>query len=98
MSASKPIFYVDGTILEGRSQMEHEDKLISRNLFDFLDCMQIAGRDSGKLTLVSKGIQNVLKEGKELSGGTSESKISEFESFIGSSAPCLLYTSPSPRD
>jgi len=78
MSASKPIFYVHGI---------HEDKLISRNWLDFLDCIQVARRDPEKLTLVSKGIQNVLKEVKELSGSTSESRISELESFIGSSAP-----------
>jgi len=49
--------------------------------------MQIAGRDPEKLTLVSKGIKNVFKEVKEFNGGTSESKMSELESFIGSSAP-----------
>ena len=49
--------------------------------------MQVARRDLEKLTLVSKRIQNVLKEVKELCGSTSECKISELESFIGSSAP-----------
>ena len=49
--------------------------------------MQITGRDSEKLTLVSKGIYSILKELKESNGGTSESKISKLESFIGSSAP-----------
>ncbi|KAJ8421311.1 hypothetical protein Cgig2_017157 [Carnegiea gigantea] len=53
----------------------------------FLDCMQIAGRDPKKLILFGKKIQNVLKELKELDGGTSESKMNELESFIGSSAP-----------
>ncbi|KAJ8421545.1 hypothetical protein Cgig2_028294 [Carnegiea gigantea] len=71
----------------GRSQMEREDKLISRNWLNFLDCMQEAGRDPEKLTIVSKGIQNVLKEVKDLDGATSESKISDLESFVGSSAP-----------
>jgi len=87
MSSRKPIFDVDGTILEGCSQMEHEDRLISKNWLDFLDCMQVAGRDPEKLTLVSKGIKNTLNEVKALSGSASESKISELESFIGSSAP-----------
>ncbi|KAJ8434787.1 hypothetical protein Cgig2_033737 [Carnegiea gigantea] len=87
MAASKPIFNVDGTPLEGRSQIEHENMLISRNWLEFLDCMQVAGRDPEKLIIVSKGIQNVLKEVKDFGGGTSESKISELESFIGSSAP-----------
>ena len=87
MAGSKPIFYVNGIILEGRSQIEHDDKLISRNWLDFLDCMQVAGRDPEKLTLISKGIKNVFREVKELNGGTSESKMSELESFIGSSAP-----------
>jgi len=45
MSSSKPIFDVDGNILNGRSQMEHEDKLISRNWLGFLDCMQVGSRD-----------------------------------------------------
>jgi len=49
--------------------------------------MQLVDRDLEKLNLVGKRIQNVLKEVKELNGGTSESKISELESFIGSSAP-----------
>ncbi|KAJ8444809.1 hypothetical protein Cgig2_034044 [Carnegiea gigantea] len=44
-------------------------------------------RDPEKLILVGKRIQNILKELKELDGGTSESKMSELESFIGSSAP-----------
>jgi len=87
MAASKPFYDVDGTLLEGRSQIEQEDKLISRNWLEFLDCMQMAGRDSEKLSLVSKAIHRVLTEMKELNGGTSESKISELESFIGSSAP-----------
>ena len=66
--------------------MEHKEKLISRNLLYFLDCMQVAGRDPEKLTIVSKGIKHILKEVKDLGGTTSESKISELKSFIGSSA------------
>ncbi|KAJ8432877.1 hypothetical protein Cgig2_021013 [Carnegiea gigantea] len=46
-----------------------------------------SGRRPEKAHLVSKGIHNILKELKESNGGTSESKISELESFIGSSAP-----------
>lgn len=84
MAASKPIFNVDGTLLEVRFQMQHEEKLISRNWLKFLDCMHMAGE---KLTIVSKGIQNVLKEVKDLVGTTSERKISDLESFIRSSAP-----------
>jgi len=87
MVASKPIFDVNGVLLERCSQMEHEDRLISNNWLDFLDCMQLTGRDPEKLSLVAKRVQNVLKELKELDGGISESKISELESFIGSSAP-----------
>ncbi|KAJ8446532.1 hypothetical protein Cgig2_027494 [Carnegiea gigantea] len=45
------------------------------------------GSDPDKLTLLGKRIQNIVKELKELDGGTSDSKISEFESFIGSSVP-----------
>ena len=87
MASSKPIFNVNHTLLEGCSQMMHKDKLISNNWVEFLECMRIAGRDPDKLTLVGKRIQNVVKELKELDGGTSESKISELESFIGSSVP-----------
>ncbi|KAJ8434660.1 hypothetical protein Cgig2_030046 [Carnegiea gigantea] len=79
MVASKPVFNIDGTLLEGHSQMEHKEKLVSRNWLDFLDCMQVAGRDPEKLTIVSKEV-------KDLGRTTSESKISELESFIGSSA------------
>ena len=82
MASSKPIFDVNGILLEGCSQMMHEDKLISNNWLEFLDCMRIVGRDSEKLTLVGKRIQNVVKELKELDSGISESKISELESFI----------------
>jgi len=49
--------------------------------------MKIAGRDPEMLTLTLKGISNVKKQVMELKGGTSESKIQELESFIGSSAP-----------
>jgi len=42
MPANKPIFDVDDTLLEGRSKIEQEDRLISRNCLDFLGCMQIA--------------------------------------------------------
>ena len=87
MVASKLIFNVNGILLEMCSQMENEDRLISNNWFAFLDCMQLAGRDPEKLNRVRKRIQNVLKELKELNAGTSESKISELESFIASSAP-----------
>jgi len=45
VAASKPFFDVHGTLLEGRSQIEQEDKSISRNWLEFLDCMQMAGRD-----------------------------------------------------
>ncbi|KAJ8425540.1 hypothetical protein Cgig2_033138 [Carnegiea gigantea] len=82
MASSKPIFNVNSTLLEGCSQMMHKDKLISNNWVEFLECI-----DPDKLTLVGKIIQNVVKELKEFDGGTSESKISEFESFIGSSVP-----------
>jgi len=85
-ASSKPIFDVNVILLEGCSQVMHEDRLISHNWLEFLDCMQIAGRDPKKLTLVGKRIQNVLKELKGLDGGASESKISELESFIGLSA------------
>jgi len=85
-ASSKPIFDVNGIVLEGCSQVMHEDRLILHNWLEFLDCMQIVGRDPEKLTLVGKRIENVLKELKELDGGISESKISELESFIGSSA------------
>ena len=54
MSSRKPTFDVDGTILEGCSQLEHEEKLISRNWLGLLDCMQVARSDPKKLTLVSK--------------------------------------------
>ena len=87
MAASKPVFDVDGTLLEGRSQIEQEDRLISKNWLDFLSCMQMAGRDLEKLTVISEGIHSVIKEMKELNGSASESKMSELESFIGSSAP-----------
>ena len=42
--------------------MKHEEKLISRNWLDFLDCMQVAESDPEKLTIVIKCIQNVLKK------------------------------------
>ncbi|KAJ8427587.1 hypothetical protein Cgig2_006651 [Carnegiea gigantea] len=72
MVGSKPIFDVNGIILEGHSQMEHEDKLILRNWLDFLDCTPVARRDLEMLILVSKGIQNILKEVKHLNDSTSE--------------------------
>ena len=46
IAAYKSIFDVDGTLLEGQSQIEQEDKLILRNWLDFLASMQMAGRDS----------------------------------------------------
>lgn len=67
--------------------MEHEDRLILNNWLDVFDYMQLAGRDPEKLSVIAQRIQNVLKELKELDGGTSESKISELESFIRSIAP-----------
>jgi len=84
----------------------HEDTLISHNWLELLDCMQlqegirlyaITRRDLKKLILVRKRIQNVLKELKELDGGTSESKISGLEPFIGSSAPVRIDILP-PKD
>ena len=44
-AAKKPIFSTDGTVLEGCSQTQHEDKLISDTWLEFMDCMEIAGRD-----------------------------------------------------
>ncbi|KAJ8421659.1 hypothetical protein Cgig2_000612 [Carnegiea gigantea] len=75
------------TLLEGRSQMVHKDNLISNYWIEFLECMQLAGRDPDKLTLIGKRTQKVVRELKELDGGISESKISELESLIGSSVP-----------
>jgi len=86
MTHAKPIFDVDGNVLEGYSQINHEDKLISDNWMEFLTCMEFARRDPKLLTLTLNGISNVKKQVMELKGGTSESKIQELESFIGSSA------------
>ena len=86
MAHSKPIFDMDGNVLEGCSQINHEDKLISDNWMEFLTCMEVAGRDPEMLTLTLNGISNVKKQVMELKGVTSESKIQELESFIGSSA------------
>jgi len=52
-ASNKPIFDVNGILLEGCSQVMHE--LISHNWLEFLDCMQIVGRDP----------QNSLLSGKE---------------------------------
>ena len=93
MAANKPIFAVDGTLLEGHSQMEHEDKLISRNWLEFLDCMQAAERDVEKLTLINQRICDASKEVKELYGNASASKMSGLESFIGSRLPIKLTSS-----
>ena len=49
--------------------------------------MQVARRDLEKLSLISRGIHNVLRELKELNGSTTESKMSELESFIGLNVP-----------
>ena len=87
MAHTKPIFDVDGNVLEGCSQINHEDKLISDNWMEFLTCMEVARRDTKILTLTLNGISNVRRQVMELKGGTSESKIQELESFIGSSAP-----------
>jgi len=87
MAAYKLIFDVDGTFLEGRSQIEQEDRLISRNWLYFLGCMQMAGREPKKLTVISKEIHSIMKEMKELNGSASESKMTELELFIGSSVP-----------
>ena len=60
-----------------------------------MDCMQVAGRVPEKLTLISKGIQHVLKEVKDLNDSTNEGKMRELESFIGSSAPDQIDILPS---
>jgi len=86
MAHIKPIFDVDGNVLEGCSQINHEDKLIYDNWMEFLMCMGFAGRNPEMLTLTLNGISNVKKQVMELKGGISESKIQELESFIGSSA------------
>ncbi|KAJ8419939.1 hypothetical protein Cgig2_014443 [Carnegiea gigantea] len=75
MASSKLIFDVNDILLYGCSQMEQDGKLISNNWLEFLDCMQIVGRDPKKLALVGKRIQYVLKELKELNGGVCKSKI-----------------------
>jgi len=87
MATSKPIFDVDGNVLHGCSQINHEDKLISDNWIEFMTFMEVAGRDSEMLSLALRGISNVTNQLMELKGSTSESKVQELESFIGSSAP-----------
>lgn len=54
MAASKSILNVAGNLLEGCSKTDSEDKLISDNWLEFLNCMHLAGRDSEKLTLSLK--------------------------------------------
>ena len=49
--------------------------------------MEVAGRDLEMLSLALRGISNVTKQLMELKGSTSENKVQELESFIGSSAP-----------
>ena len=87
MASSKPIFDVDGNVLEGCSQMKVEEKLISDNWMEFMSCLEVAGKDPKILSLALKGISNVTKQLMELKGGTTESKTQELEFFIGSSAP-----------
>jgi len=72
---TKPIFDVDDNVLEGCSQINHEDKLISNNWIEFLTCMEVVGRDTKILTLTLNEISNVKKQVMELKGSTSESKI-----------------------
>ena len=61
MAHTKPIFDVDGNVLEGCSQMNHEDKLISDNWMEFLTCMEVVGRDTEILILTLNGVSNVNK-------------------------------------
>jgi len=49
--------------------------------------MEITGRDQQKLTISLKGIREISKELKNSSGNTSDGKVSQLESFIGSTAP-----------
>jgi len=86
-TVKKSIFSADGTVLEGCSQTQHEDKLISDTLLEFMDCMEITGRDPQKLMIALKGIQEISKELKDSSGNTSDGKVSQVEYFIGSIAP-----------
>ena len=86
LAANKPVFSMDGTVLEGCSRT-HEDKLISDTWLEFMDCMEIAGRDPQKLTIALKEIREISKELKYSSGNTSGGKVSQLESFIGSIAP-----------
>ena len=58
-----------------------------KKLVRFFGLHANAGRDPKKLTVISKGIHSVMKEIKDSNGSASESKLSELESFIGSSAP-----------
>ncbi|XP_056685544.1 protein FAR1-RELATED SEQUENCE 5-like [Spinacia oleracea] len=87
MAASKSIFNVSSNLLEGCSKRDNEDKLISNNWLEFMNCMNLAGRDPEKLTLISNELQNVSKQLKEFESNPTESKTQELESFIGSSAP-----------
>ncbi|KAJ8441658.1 hypothetical protein Cgig2_019045 [Carnegiea gigantea] len=93
---------VDGTVLEGCSQMHQEDKLISDSWLEFMDCMEIAGRDPQKLMIALKGIQEISKELKDSSGNTSDGKVRQLESFIGSTAPekieILLPNNPAQKE
>jgi len=87
LAASKPTFSVDATILEGCSQIQHEDKLISDTWLEFMDCMEIAGRNPEKVMVALKGIRQISKELKESNGSPRASKASKLESFLGSTAP-----------
>ncbi|KAJ8421465.1 hypothetical protein Cgig2_011605 [Carnegiea gigantea] len=85
-AAKKSIFSTDDTVLEGCSQTQHEDKLISDTWLEFMDCMDIAGRDPQKLTIALKGIRKISKELKDSSANTGDSKVSQLESFVGLTA------------
>lgn len=87
MTASRPIYDLEGNILEGCSQIDNEEELIRSNWLDFLNCMEVAGREVDKQVIVSKALKEALRELGESSGHARESKTRVLESFIGSSAP-----------
>ncbi|KAJ8420310.1 hypothetical protein Cgig2_024261 [Carnegiea gigantea] len=87
MIAKKPIFSMDDTVLEGCSQIQHENN--SWIAWKQLEKPREAHfcLEGKKLTLTLKGIREISKELQESSRTTSESRASKLGSFLGSSAP-----------
>ncbi|KAJ1435398.1 Zinc finger, PMZ-type [Sesbania bispinosa] len=87
LATSKPIFDVDGNVMEGSSELTSESQLIADAWNHLFTCMHKVVQCKENFLLVINGVVNIEKQLTEFKENSIQSKEKEVEPFIGCNLP-----------